>query len=648
MELKFATIPTASVFLIQNEDDALSASHVLKKSDTVFLDLETTGLNPINSDLLLLTIGDGQNIFVFDYTKLDKSKIARLFSWMTRKTVVAHNASFDVKFMYHYGVPLPNARCTLITESLIYAGIHGMSMSLEETAFRRLNYVLDKQIREEFSSSAVQINEIHIKYAAQDVYVLKPIYELQQSDIRALDLQKVYDLEMSIIYATSLMEYFGIRVDLERLKQAELPFIQARDRAFAVLQDIFISGGCAEEIVFTREGYFCVKPTSSEQLLKAFHCLGINVPSMNAKDLAEYDAKYAEKNINSSEFEEIVDDEELLQMRVGYAHPVLRVHAAASVAQKVLSTYIYGIQERLIGDRIYPSYLQTGARATGRFSSRNPNFQNIVKKDKLERIGLGDWDIRSMFIADEGYTFIICDYSGIELVIAALFSEDEKMLELITSGDIHSYVASHIFGVEVNSENKKKPPYSIFRDCAKTLTYAKMYGAGGYNLERSLAPRLNTVGVQVHPGDGQKWSKIWDEIFPNAGRFLNASSDQAVTRGYVTTILGRRRNWKLPFPSKGAYNAARREGSNAPIQGSSADMMKLTIKMLFERLKFPEERIVATIHDEIIVTCPEERAEEVAHLVGNIMVEAGETLFPLAKKYKAIQAEPKITKRYDK
>ena len=633
---------TPRVFFV---NDATIVAKKIQNARRLYVDTETTGLNPVSSRLLMLTVYDGDTVYIIDGSaSLEPLKPVFEDEGVEK---VFHNAVFDVKFLYHYGITTKGARCTYVAESLLFAGIHGLSMSLEATVQRRLGKALDKKVREDFIHGK-EIGVEHYDYAANDVITLAPVYRQQLEELKRANLEHVYELECAIILPTALMEYFGVRMDVEKLYAAEQPFIEVRERANKALQDAFIRAGCAEEIVFTKSGYSCVNVSSPSQMLRMLHAIGVETPSMNAKDLAEYDAHYAEKTRSYEDYEDIIDDEELLELRVGFAHPILRIYATYQVAQKVLSTYIYGLRERLIEDRIYPSYLQLGARATGRYSSRNPNFQNIVKRDKLERIGLGDWDIRSMFIADEGYSFIVCDYSGIELVIAALFSEDETMLQLITSGDIHSYVASHMFNVDVNAENKKQQPYATFRDCAKTLTYAKMYGAGGHNLERSLAARLSSVGIQVHPGDGQKWSNRWDEIFPNAGRFLSQSSDYAVTRGYVTTVLGRRRHWKLPFASKGAYNAARREGSNAPIQGSSADMMKLTIKLLFERLQFPEERIVATIHDEIIVSCPDERAEATAELVGRTMEEAGVMLFPLSAKYHAIRAEPKITKRYDK
>lgn len=617
----------------------------IRFNDVVFVDIETTGLNPIVDRMVSLSVYNGEDVYFFDFNHIGYDVVEKLnYLWLDPSVKkVFHNASFDVKFLFHYGAKFGNIHCTYIAESILKAGFNSLSMSLEAVCERRLGVKLNKSIRETFAFGG-ELTRDQIEYAVNDVIVLKEIFRQQEKELIEQNLKKVYDFECSIILPTVFMEYYGIRVDLERLKQAEKPFKDVIQKTEQILQDIFIENGIAEEIVFSKEGYVSYKVSSPQQMLEALQKLGIDVKSMNAKELALYDAQYGGRYVDETE----EDEDNLLFSHIGVSHPILRVYAASSIARKVYSTYIQGLGNHAINGRIYPSFLQLGARATGRYSSKNPNFQNIVKKERLAQIGLEDWDIRSMFIADENCSFVICDYSGIELVIAGLFSQDETMLHLIEQGDIHSYVASNIFGVDVNQENRKKQPFSTFRDCAKTITYARMYGSSGRNLEMSTKNRLSSVGYRVMTGEGDKWIRIWDEIFPKAGRFLQESAKNAVTKGYVETIIGRKRYWNTQFPSKRAYFAAMREGSNAPIQGSSADMIKLAIRMIYERLRYPQERIVATIHDELIVSCPDENVNTVSRIVQNCMEEAGRYLFPLSRKFDVIKAEPKITKRYDK
>lgn len=617
----------------------------IRFNDVVFVDIETTGLNPIVDRMVSLSVYNGEDVYFFDFNHIGYDVVEKLnYLWLDPSVKkVFHNASFDVKFLFHYGAKFDNIHCTYIAESILKAGFNSLSMSLEAVCERRLGVKLNKSIRETFAFGG-ELTRDQIEYAVNDVIVLKEIFRQQEKELIEQNLKKVYDFECSIILPTVFMEYYGIRVDLERLKQAEKPFKDVIQKTEQILQDIFIENGIAEEIVFSKEGYVSYKVSSPQQMLEALQKLGIDVKSMNAKELALYDAQYGGRYVDETE----EDEDNLLFSHIGVSHPILRVYAASSIARKVYSTYIQGLSNHAINGRIYPSFLQLGARATGRYSSKNPNFQNIVKKERLAQIGLEDWDIRSMFIADENCSFVICDYSGIELVIAGLFSQDETMLHLIEQGDIHSYVASNIFGVDVNQENRKKQPFSTFRDCAKTITYARMYGSSGRNLEMSTKNRLSSVGYRVMTGEGDKWIRIWDEIFPKAGRFLQESAKNAVTKGYVETIIGRKRYWNTQFPSKRAYFAAMREGSNAPIQGSSADMIKLAIRMIYERLRYPQERIVATIHDELIVSCPDENVNTVSRIVQNCMEEAGRYLFPLSRKFDVIKAEPKITKRYDK
>lgn len=623
------------------QDSVQHVAEYLQNAKRLFVDTETTGLNPHTDELLLLTISDGVSVFVCDVRTIKDLDVLKPLFENEQIEKIFHNAVFDMKFLFHRGFWVRRPICTFVTESLLVAGLP-FSRSLSAVVERRLGQTMAKDIRETFTSGSFVLTEEHISYAAKDVMVLPQIFDMQMKEIEELGLKSVWELEQNILFPTMLMEYHGVRMNVEKLKAAQEPMERMLKTLTRNIQSLCIRMGFAEEIVFSKDGYTAFNLSSPKQVLHILNMFGIDVESVNAKELTSWDIRNGHKK--DSELENIESDD----FNVGFHHPVLKLFSARAIVEKILNTYVIGLQKRLIGDRIYPSFNQVGAASTGRYSSSNPNFQNMVKKNRLESIGLGDHDIRSMFIPDEGNLFIISDYSAIELVIAGLFAEDDILLRQIESGDVHSYVATSMFGVEVNSENRKKEPYATLRDASKTLTYAKLYGTTGANLERTLGPRLASVGIDVRPGDGDKWIKAWNDTFPKTGEFLKKNADNAVRKGYVCTIMGRRRNWVTSFSNTRKFLAAQRQGSNSGIQGSSADLIKMAIYMLFQKIDYPSERIVATIHDEIICEVPAHVAEQRSEIVKQCMEEAGRVLFPLANKYYVIKAEPKISNCYDK
>lgn len=623
----------------------------------VYIDTETTGLDPHTLDLLLISLQYGDTNVVFDFTEIPRSELRWIKPLLESRHIVKviHNAIFDYKVFLKYGLSTQNMYCSLIAEQVLTAGYIGVSCSLGNTIQRRVGVTLNKEVREGFINFQGNITEEQVTYASQDVLYLPTVYAQQWREIKEQNLERIIDLEMADIEPTAMMEYVGICINEQKLFDSRPVFEALLKRADTAIQDEVIRRGLATEILFTQDGYVAVNTASPSQMLQVFKNVGINVPSLNAKDLAEWDSNWVEQKSKGKikkgydEFE-LYDGDFDVDIAIGFQHPFLKLHGIRTAVEKILKTYVVGLTERInpVTKRVHPGYRQCGAAATGRYSSSNPNFQNIVNKKKLTALGLGEWDIRSMFIPSPGHKFIICDYSAIELVITACYSDDQILIDQIMHGDIHSYVATTAFGIEVNGENKGSGIYKILRDCAKTLTYAILYGTTGRNLERTLGTQLAQCGVEVTSGMGDQWIALWHKMFPVAGSFLHTNANLAVTRGYVETVLGRRRRWSLKFDNKWQFYAAQREGSNSAIQGSSADMMKLAIRDLYAALDKSKARIVGTIHDELLIEARDEFVDEIASITQYCMEEAGYKLFPKAREYGIIKAEPKVSGAYDK
>lgn len=284
-------------------------------------------------------------------------------------------------------------------------------------------------------------------------------------------------------------------------------------------------------------------------------------------------------------------------------------------------------------------------------------MQNLPNKRKLEALGLGDYDIRSMFIPAPGCDFIICDYSGIELSILAAMSLDEQLTYQILKGDIHTYVSNSLagelieraLGEPMSKKNAKIGKYKAIRDKFKVVSYGIVYGSTGYNIYRTLYFDLLSLGIMITREMADKWVDQWQhELFPQTGKLLRKNAELAVTQYHTTSALGRRRYWTKDVRfDKWRMLAAMREGSNQPIQATCADMLKLAMIDLDTMIDKSRARIVAPVHDEILSESRKDYTQECMPIVKHAMESNARALYPDADPMLFI-AEPKFSNCYDK
>ncbi|MFA7193640.1 MAG: DNA polymerase [Candidatus Paceibacterota bacterium] len=295
--------------------------------------------------------------------------------------------------------------------------------------------------------------------------------------------------------------------------------------------------------------------------------------------------------------------EDVLQKLLGTS-PIIDLIMDYRELSKLVSTYIDKIPNMIAKDgRLHPKFIQTGA-ATGRMSSQDPNIQNIpIKTDNGRRI-------RTAFVAPKGRRFLACDYSQIELRLAAIFSGDEKFVEAFRSGkDIHSSVASLVFGVPENEITK------MMRVKAKTINFGILYGMGVVALQKNL---------KTERKEAQKFYDDYFETFTTLANYLEETKSNAKINGYVETLFGRRRHLdgiksSLPF----IRAQAERMAINAPIQGTSADITKLAMvhvaKWIEENKLNGKIDMLLQIHDELIFEIDEDEIEKLAPQIKKIM-----------------------------
>ena len=304
-------------------------------------------------------------------------------------------------------------------------------------------------------------------------------------------------------------------------------------------------------------------------------------------------------------------DAEVLQ-QLSPLHPAIDKILQYRQIAKLKSTYIDGLLSLMGGDgRIHTTFDQT-TTATGRISSSEPNLQNIPVRTQMGR------EIRRAFVAREGHVLLDADYSQIELRLLAHLSQDSAMCDAFQRGqDIHRRTASEVFGVPLEEVTRE------MRSSAKAVNFGIVYGISDFGLANNL---------QISRKEAASFIARYFERYPAVHRFMEACVAQGKSEGYSFTMFGRRR----PLPELSSPNYTRRQfgeraAMNTPVQGAAADIIKIAMNAVSERLA--EEgyaaRLILQVHDELIVECPEAEVEAVSRLLRECMEGAAELRVPL-------------------
>ena len=293
-------------------------------------------------------------------------------------------------------------------------------------------------------------------------------------------------------------------------------------------------------------------------------------------------------------------------------HPIVEAVLDYRQLAKLKSTYVDGLMKVIAPDgRIHTSFQNT-VTATGRLSSTEPNLQNIPVRTELGA------ELRRMFVAPEGKVLVDADYSQIELRLLAHIAGDEHMIAAFRSGeDIHTVTASQVFGV---------PPESVtheMRRRAKAVNFGIVYGISDFSLSQDIG---------VTRAEAREYMEKYFEKYSGVHAYMTRVVEQAKENGWVSTLMGRRR-W-LPELKSSNFNLrsfGERVALNMPIQGTAADIIKLAMIKVRDRLLSEglEARLVLQVHDELIVECPECETERVKALLEGEMEHVVELALPL-------------------
>ena len=296
-------------------------------------------------------------------------------------------------------------------------------------------------------------------------------------------------------------------------------------------------------------------------------------------------------------------DSRILEDLVLQGYEIAKLVLEWREVSKLRSTYTDALQEQINVNtkRVHTSYA-TATTLTGRLSSNDPNLQNIpIRTDKGKKI-------RHAFIAEKKYKLVSCDYSQIELRLAAEISKDKNFINaFINNEDIHSSTAKEIFNItdnQLSAEHRRK---------AKAINFGILYGISPYGLAKQLS---------ITNSDAKKYIESYFSRFPGIKEYMNSQISFAKTNNYVETIFGRRCNIKgINDKNFAVRGFAERQSINAPIQGTAADIIKLSMIEIYKNIceKKINVRMLLQVHDELIFEIREELVEESLDVIKNIM-----------------------------
>ena len=298
-------------------------------------------------------------------------------------------------------------------------------------------------------------------------------------------------------------------------------------------------------------------------------------------------------------------------------HPIIPAIMDYRMLTKLKSTYADGLIKEIREDGRIHTTFQNLVTATGRLSSTEPNLQNIPVRTDLGA------EIRKMFVPKPGCVLVDADYSQIELRVLAHIADDKVMQEAFRSGmDIHTATAAQVFGVDAEQVT------ALQRRHAKAVNFGIVYGISEFSLAED-------IGVSRY--EARAYIDNYLNNYRGVRVYMKKVVEDARTSGYTTTLYGRRRY--IPELSSSNFNirsGAERIALNTPIQGTAADIIKLAMLRVENALNahFPEAKLLLQVHDELIVECPEDQAEQVAKLVSREMETVADLSVPLTAEAK--------------
>jgi len=496
--------------------------------------------------------------------QISRAEAKKALEILLQHPLVGQNLKYDLAILAHnFGL-----ECTqLHADTMVMAWLLDpeSSVGLDALASRLFNYAMVKfkdvvQKGEDFSSVSL---ERACEYAAEDAWMTLKLYHILHDMLSPELLSLAKTVEFPFVQTLRQMENEGIQIDtayFETLLIRTDNAIEALKAEIFTLCDANFNLNSTQQlgnVLFEKLALPTVKKTKT----------GYSTDEFVLQELSD----------KHPCIPKILEYREVYKLKSTYIEPLLK-HAKSSPH-----------------NRIHTSFMHTGT-STGRLSSKEPNLQNIPVKTGLGR------EIRTGFVAKEGYTLVGVDYSQIELRLLAHFSQDIAMVEAFCNNlDIHRQTALKLFG-EANADAK--------RGVAKSINFGLLYGMGPKKLS-------DTLGISTK--EAKSYIESYFETFPTIKNYLASIAEKAKQEGFVQTLLGRKRYFDFAHANGMQFAMYEREAINTVFQGSAADIIKLSMNKIMKECVNEEAKLLLQIHDELIFEVKKERAEVFAAEVKGVM-----------------------------
>ena len=577
---------SADYQLVDTPEKIKELVSILQKEKEICLDTETTGTDPIKARLVgvSFSIKESQGWYVPVYENPEAIEVLRPIYENPNTLKIGQNLKYDLQVLQNHGIELCGPMFdTMIAHYLLHPEMrHGMDY-LAEAYLHYQTIHIDELIgtgKKQKSMSELKPEEVYV-YACEDTDItlrLKNLFapELEKEGLMELFLQ----IEMPLMPVLAYMERNGVCIDTEGLRETSVLYSKEMQRI-------------EEEI---------------------YQLAGINFNISSPKQVGEilFDQMKIVSKPKKTKTGQYSTTEEIL-VSLKSKNPIVGKILEYRGLKKLLSTYIDALPQLINPEtgHIHTSFNQT-VTTTGRLSSSNPNLQNIPVREEQGK------EVRKAFIPEAGQEFFCADYSQIELRIMAHLSGDENLIEAFNAGqDIHAATAAKIFHKtleEVSSDERRK---------AKTANFGIIYGISAFG----LAERMDVSRTEA--------KELIDGYFltyPGVKEYMEKSIEMAREKGYTETIFKRR----CYLPDINSNNAnvrgnAERNAINSPIQGSAADIIKIAMIRVYQRMKEEKLRskMILQVHDELCFTVVPEEKERLQRIVVEEMQAACQMRVPL-------------------
>ncbi|RDI52215.1 DNA polymerase I [Flavobacterium glaciei] len=565
----------------------------LQKQSSVCFDTETTGLDALHAELVGVSFsyekGKGFYVPFPENQEEAQTLIEKFIPFFENENIekIGQNLKYDLKILSNYNVTVKGKLFdTMIAHYLINPDMrHNMDI-LSETYLKyspqSIEALIGKKGKNQKSMRDVELEEIK-EYAVEDADVTLQLKEIFTLELDKTDTKKLFEeIEIPLVKVLADMEKEGIRVDVGFLKSLS----KTLDDDIKILEaNIFETAG---------EKFNLASPKQLGDIL--FDKLKIGGVKQKKTKTGQY-----------------ATGEEILSY-LAAENPIVKDILDWRQLVKLQNTYVEALPNQVdkITNRIHTDYMQTVA-ATGRLSSNNPNLQNIPIRTERGR------QIRKAFVArDENYTLVSADYSQIELRVIAALSGEENMIKAFQNHeDIHKSTASKVFNVPLEEVTREQ------RSHAKTVNFGIIYGVSAFGLSNQ---------TNLSRKESADLIEAYYQTYPRLKSYIQEQIDFARENGYVQTILGRRRYLK-DINSQNAIvrGGAERNAVNAPIQGSAADIIKIAMINIHEKLTSEnwKSKMLLQVHDELVFDVHNDELEKIKPMIKHEMENAFKLEVPL-------------------